>query len=232
MTTQSMCMENYDVERKHAQHRRREPEIDCRKRGTPRVRSATAHGIRFRGGEGRGGSCPEAAVTSPNPHGYYDRPFPPRPYADPSSFPSLGRPDPAAKIKQATDAAPVNPTTVSSQFAVLTARFCSAPAPRQANRSPHHTKRPALPSSGIGRGKKSSGLAAGGMDRIVGRKFKLGRKIGSGSFGVIYLGERSFDSPPPPAFGLCIFPFDSIHSRLMMLLLLQPRIWTPTRSSR
>ncbi|VAH59307.1 unnamed protein product [Triticum turgidum subsp. durum] len=25
------------------------------------------------------------------------------------------------------------------------------------------------------------------MDRIVGRKFKLGRKIGSGSFGVIYL---------------------------------------------
>lgn len=30
-------------------------------------------------------------------------------------------------------------------------------------------------------------FGTGGMDRIVGRKFKLGRKIGSGSFGVIYL---------------------------------------------
>lgn len=33
------------------------------------------------------------------------------------------------------------------------------------------------------------------MDRIVGGKFKLGRKIGCGSFGEIYLGER-----PDPLF--------------------------------
>jgi serine/threonine protein kinase len=34
------------------------------------------------------------------------------------------------------------------------------------------------------------------MDRIVGGKFKLGRKIGCGSFGEIYLGERTDSALP------------------------------------
>jgi hypothetical protein len=38
------------------------------------------------------------------------------------------------------------------------------------------------------------------MDRIVGGKFKLGKKIGCGSFGVIYLGQRSPGSPPGVSF--------------------------------
>jgi hypothetical protein len=36
------------------------------------------------------------------------------------------------------------------------------------------------------------------MDRIVGGKFKLGKKIGCGSFGVIYLGEPIVRFPAPP----------------------------------
>ena len=76
------------------------------------------------------------------------------------------------------------------------------------------------------------------MDRIVGGKFKLGKKIGCGSFGVIYLGERSIDSPPGFSISATAFNslnlfcpvFNSVVSS--MLLLVQERIWTPTRSSR
>ena len=44
------------------------------------------------------------------------------------------------------------------------------------------------------------------MDRIVGGKFRLGRKIGCGSFGEIYLGEP-IPLPIPnslPRFTVCL----------------------------
>jgi hypothetical protein len=70
------------------------------------------------------------------------------------------------------------------------------------------------------------------MDRIVGGKFKLGKKIGCGSFGVIYLGK-----PIVRGFHFRRRVWLVFFSVLFLtlsptLLLLQARIWTPTRSSR
>ena len=51
------------------------------------------------------------------------------------------------------------------------------------------------------------------MDRVVGGKFKLGRKLGSGSFGEIFLGL--FDSSLLPCF-----VFTCFSSNLLFFLLL------------
>jgi hypothetical protein len=40
------------------------------------------------------------------------------------------------------------------------------------------------------------------MDHVVGGKFKLGKKIGSGSFGELFLGEFPSLSSTPPLRGL------------------------------
>jgi hypothetical protein len=73
------------------------------------------------------------------------------------------------------------------------------------------------------------------MDRIVGGKFKLGRKIGCGSFGEIYLGERPdplFLPPSLPRLGLLAALLLCLtRAALVCLSLFQPRTWTPTRSS-
>jgi hypothetical protein len=76
------------------------------------------------------------------------------------------------------------------------------------------------------------------MDRIVGGKFKLGRKIGCGSFGEIYLGERADSAlprSPVPSLGCCsacaYYLFLCLTRRCSCLYLFQPRTWTPTRSS-
>jgi hypothetical protein len=84
------------------------------------------------------------------------------------------------------------------------------------------------------------------MDRVVGGKFKLGRKIGCGSFGEIYLGDSFIHSFPYPAappipsvlasLTVCCVVLgltDRAHAATAAAaaLVLQPRTSTPTRSS-
>lgn len=45
-------------------------------------------------------------------------------------------------------------------------------------------------------GSSRSGISGGEMELRVGNKYRLSRKIGSGSFGDIFLGERTFPSLP------------------------------------
>jgi hypothetical protein len=77
-----------------------------------------------------------------------------------------------------------------------------------------------------------SRAAAKGMDRIIGSKYKLGRKIGSGSFGEIYLGSASLprliSAPPASCFR---FMFGSNEVFDCVVLSKQRRTSTPTRSS-
>lgn len=55
------------------------------------------------------------------------------------------------------------------------------------------------------------------MDRIVGGKYKLGRKIGSGSFGEIFLGERIGASVPLPSPPIRLIDRFLLFSSVMFL---------------
>ena len=55
------------------------------------------------------------------------------------------------------------------------------------------------------------------MDRIVGGKFKLGRKIGCGSFGEIYLGEWPIPLFPDPLFLPPSLPRVGLLAALLLL---------------
>jgi serine/threonine protein kinase len=70
-----------------------------------------------------------------------------------------------------------------------------------------------------------------GMDRIVGSKYKLGRKIGSGSFGEIYLGSTPIMTAV--VHFVCWFDLTRFVAVLVLVLSLsmQRRTSTPTRSS-